>query len=305
MAKYRKVDTRIWNDAKFQILSDDAKLIFFLLMTHPHSTSLGAFRSTIQALSADLGWQEERFRKAFRELTDKQMVEYSAKDLFIGLPNFLKYNRPESPNVVRSWRESVDLIPECALKDGLMARLKAFVEAFGEAFDKAFGEAFPEGYTATVPGVPGHPSPNHEHEHEHEQDKEKEASPKKTNNASIVPEKLQELINEWNQLPQGIAPRVKKLDSDAILHGWKRVHRVPEVSEAFEDVSVLIAKIRAGKFMHGKDWFRLTWLFGKGKDSKWNVLKVLAGNYEESKSASSGKQATGRHDPSNPVAATL
>ena len=67
MAKYRKVDPRIWNDAKFRDLSDNGKLVFFFLLTHPNMTSLGAMRHTIPGLAAELGWDVEVFGKAFQE----------------------------------------------------------------------------------------------------------------------------------------------------------------------------------------------------------------------------------------------
>jgi hypothetical protein len=174
MARYRKVDPRIWNDAKFSAVSDDAKLLFLYVMTHPHSTALGAFRATIPGLSAELNWPVARGREAFGQLTAARMIEHDEQAGFIGLPNFLKYNRPESPNVVRSWSEGFHLIPECGLKDRLAARMKAFAEGLGEGFRKAFGEAFPEGGGECATPTCDHPSPNQEQEQEQEQEQDKE-----------------------------------------------------------------------------------------------------------------------------------
>ena len=67
MSRYRKVDPRIWNDAKFRDLSDSAKLIFFMLLTHPNMTSIGAMRGTIAGLAEELGWELEAFRDAIRQ----------------------------------------------------------------------------------------------------------------------------------------------------------------------------------------------------------------------------------------------
>jgi hypothetical protein len=55
MARYRKIDPRIWNDAKFRALLDDAKFVFMLLLTHPHMTALGAMRATLAGSAAELG----------------------------------------------------------------------------------------------------------------------------------------------------------------------------------------------------------------------------------------------------------
>ncbi|MCA8996745.1 MAG: hypothetical protein KDA80_07165 [Planctomycetaceae bacterium] len=142
MARYRKVDPRIWNDAKFSSLGDRAKFVFLMILTHPHLTSLGAMRATIPGLAAELGWSVEAFGEAFREVTEKGLVEHDEKASFVGLPKYLKYNGPESPNVVKSWENAVDLIPECELKHQLFQRVKAFVE--GKS--KGFGEALPEAF---------------------------------------------------------------------------------------------------------------------------------------------------------------
>ena len=42
MARFRKIDPRIWNDAKFAALSSEAKLLFLYLLTSPAMTILGA-----------------------------------------------------------------------------------------------------------------------------------------------------------------------------------------------------------------------------------------------------------------------
>ena len=117
MARYRKIDSRVWNDAKFRSLSDNAKLVFVMLLTHPNMTALGAMRATVSGLAEELGWETEAFREAFQEASAKGMAEHDPKACFVALPNFLKYNGPESPNVVKAWASALDLLPECALKN--------------------------------------------------------------------------------------------------------------------------------------------------------------------------------------------
>ncbi len=156
MSKYRKIEARIWNDAKFNKLSDDAKLLFFFLLSHPHLTALGAMRATPSGLANELNWTEKAFREAFGELLQKHMVKASEKACFIWLPNFLKYNKPENPNVVKSWDKWLEYLPECSLTFELIQEARAIAKGLGEAFAKALPKAFAKGM------------PNHEHEHEHE-----------------------------------------------------------------------------------------------------------------------------------------
>ena len=156
MAHYRKIDPRMWNDEKFRTLSTEGKLAFVLLLTHPHMTALGAMRATIPGLAAELGGKG--FAEAFREVFAKGLAKHDEKASCVYLPRFLKYNKPESPNVVKAWAHSIDLIPECHLKSELIQEVKGFAEALPEAFGKALPEAFAKAM------------PNQEQEQEQEQE---------------------------------------------------------------------------------------------------------------------------------------
>ena len=90
MARYRKISPRIWNDAKFRSLSERGKLVFMMLLTHPHTSAIGTLRAWPQGLASELGWGLRTFRKAFQELVDNDMVRVSEKDGLIWLLNFIK-----------------------------------------------------------------------------------------------------------------------------------------------------------------------------------------------------------------------
>ena len=65
MARYRKISPSIWNDAKFRSLSDNGKLVFFMLLTHPQTSAIGTLRAYPQGLAPEMGWSENAFRKPF------------------------------------------------------------------------------------------------------------------------------------------------------------------------------------------------------------------------------------------------
>jgi len=113
-----------------------------MLLTHPNMTALGAMRATIPGLAAELNWSAEAFREAFGEALAKAMAKHDERACLIALPRFLKYNSPESPNVIKAWIGSVDLLPECELKTEVIQQAKAYAEGLPEAFGKAFREAF-------------------------------------------------------------------------------------------------------------------------------------------------------------------
>jgi len=168
MARYRKVDVRIWNDDKFLALTERGKLVFLFLMTHPNMTMLGAMRATIPGLAAEISIPVKGFGKAFQEALSKGMVMADQKACLIWLPNFLKYNKPESPNVVKSWPEAFDLLPECELKNQVLIRSKGFVGGFTEAFQEAFATVFTEGRAKGMPNQEQEPEPEQEREPEQE-----------------------------------------------------------------------------------------------------------------------------------------
>lgn len=150
MAHYRKVDVRIWNDAKFNNLSHLGKLAFVLLITHPSMTMLGAMRATPEGLAAELKADPEAFREAFAEGLSKGLMQYDQEAACVWLPNFLKYQTAESPNVIRNWVSQVEFIPECTLKTLAVAGLQAYAEGLNEAFAKAFREAFAKAFPESV-----------------------------------------------------------------------------------------------------------------------------------------------------------
>jgi hypothetical protein len=137
---YRKVDTRIWNDEKFCSLTDDGKLVFLMLLTHHNMTQLGAMKASVAGLAEELGWALNRFQKAFTPSVACGMVEHDPRACLIYLPNFIKYNKPESPNVVKAWVKASALLPECTLRSVVLETAKAFLEGLSEGYQQAFLE---------------------------------------------------------------------------------------------------------------------------------------------------------------------
>lgn len=142
MARYRKIDTRIWNDQKFNTLSTDGKLLFFFLLSHPHMTAIGAMRASLLGLASELGWEEKKFRTALEQAFSHGMIRYDERSSFIWLPNFLKYNQPESPNVIKSWEKALDYLPECELKFEMIEAVKMLAEKLPPPFYAALPQVF-------------------------------------------------------------------------------------------------------------------------------------------------------------------
>lgn len=137
MARYRKIDIRIWNDRKFRELDDKAKLAFFLVLTHPDTNQLGMLRSRSVALAMELGWHPDVMSDAILMLCQMGMLMVDDKAGFIFIPNFLKYNPPNGPNAVKGWEGLLDQMPECDLLDHAISSLKPFVDGLSEGLRNA------------------------------------------------------------------------------------------------------------------------------------------------------------------------
>lgn len=137
MARFRKVDPRIWNDAKFASLSGEAKLMFLYLLTSPSMTVLGALPMRASAVAEELGLDSERYGKRYQELYQRGMVEYDSRGLF-WVRNYMKYNGPDNPKVVISWSSALDLLPECPLLYKVLESARNHCVSRGKGFPKAF-----------------------------------------------------------------------------------------------------------------------------------------------------------------------
>lgn len=172
-SRYRKVEVRTWGDEKFRSLSalpPCGQGLWLFLITGPHTGPIpGLFRAGRAAMAEELDWELEAFDKAFQEVFHQGMVKADFKARVMWVPNAIKHNRPESPNVVKSWAAEFDLIPECDLKREALEHLRASVYALGEAFGKAFDETFGKASAKASQKA----MPNQEQEQEQEQDKDR------------------------------------------------------------------------------------------------------------------------------------
>lgn len=146
MARYRKIDTRIWSDAKFRKLSDNGKLLWFYLLTNQSTTSLpGLYKAGKASICEDLDWNPKGFQEGFQELLNKGLARVDWDSRLMWIPNAIKYNPPENPNVVKGWRAAWDELPECELKLSAFLRFEEFLKGFSKGFQKAFYQACPKG----------------------------------------------------------------------------------------------------------------------------------------------------------------
>jgi hypothetical protein len=167
--RYRRVSVRMWGDERFRKLTPSqpcGQSLWVYLLTGPQTTNMpGVIPVAPAVIAAALRWPAEAFAKALREGLREGMIQVDDEAGLIWLPNAKRHNRPESPNVVVSWRRTWELVPECPLKAVIWRNLKAFTEGLGEAFAKAFAKGCPQ------------PSRNQDQDQDQDQDPERVCEP--------------------------------------------------------------------------------------------------------------------------------
>jgi hypothetical protein len=146
---YRKVDTRMYADNKFRQLSKpqpNGQSLWTWLLTGPATCIVPGVIYNVgpRGMSELLKWDEKGFREAFQEVLALGMAEVDFDAPLIFIPKAIKYNPPQSPNVVTAWSGAWEQIPECVLKNKIRQVLGTFMEGLSEAFREAFDKACPK-----------------------------------------------------------------------------------------------------------------------------------------------------------------
>ncbi len=173
---YRKLFTSLWADRKFRELTappPNAQTLWIYLLAGEHTDQIpGLARVGEAGLAEALGWSVEDLRRCWREIEAQGMAKADWNARVVWLPNAVRYNAPENPNVVTSWARAWVAIPECALKDEARAALLEHMKARGRGFVRAFEHACPASSAERFrkPSIERSEGGSANHEHEHEQD---------------------------------------------------------------------------------------------------------------------------------------
>lgn len=298
MARYRKIDVRIWNDRKFRELDDNAKLAFLLLLTHPDTNQLGFIRSRSVSLAFDLGWHSDAMSNAIQTLCQKGMLMADEMAGLMFLPNFLKYNPPNGVNGAKSWTGLLDLLPECDLRDQALIRLKPLIDGLPKGTREGIPEDIMNAIQDAIRNGSPQPSRIQEQEQEQEQDINKDVSDETSSSdspaltldgesdgpkrAPSVP--LQKIVDTYNaklgsQL--GMCRQLNKQRQGNLRQRWADISRIVESKdpkEVLEGFAAFYDKIGRSNFLMGRAAdFKATfdWIH-----NSTNFLKIYEGNYE-------------------------
>lgn len=167
---YRRISLRMYGDEKFMRLSPllpSGQALWFYLLTGPHTGPIpGVFVAGRAALAEALGWDLEAFDTHLAELMTEGLVEFDKGSRLWFIPNAIRHNMPQNPNVVTSWRTQWMLLPECSMRDRIHTVIAQVLydlsEAFGKAFGAASGKAFEKDSSKPLLKASGNDCPNQE-----------------------------------------------------------------------------------------------------------------------------------------------
>ena len=129
--RFRKIEIRMWTDQKFRKLSPmppSGQSLWFYLLSGPHTSIIpGLFKARRGGIAEELAWTLEAFDAAFNEIASQQMAEADWQAGVVWIPNAIKCNPPQSPNVITAWRKEWPLIPECDLKTKALEAMRLAV----------------------------------------------------------------------------------------------------------------------------------------------------------------------------------
>ena len=144
MSRYTKIESRVWCDRKVASLSrlkPSGQALWLYLLTYPHSGQVpGLFMAGEAGMAEELGWGIDEFRGCLDEIAGVGMVVVDFSVRVVWIPGMSKYNKPRSPNVVRSWKTDLKQIPDCPIKTEAVEHLHKLMRLAGKPFEKAFLE---------------------------------------------------------------------------------------------------------------------------------------------------------------------
>lgn len=126
MARYRKVEVRMWGDAKFKTLNCEEKLLWCYLLTGPETTTIpGVITAGEATLTEAMGWSTEQFRNRFETVSGRLNIQSDFVARLIFLPSATRHNPPANPNVVKAWARAIVELPESSLVLGIVEKISS------------------------------------------------------------------------------------------------------------------------------------------------------------------------------------
>lgn len=119
---YGKVRAQFWDDESLRELSIEANYLALYLITSRHTNAIGCFRLPIAYILNDTRLDKKALEKALAELRSVGYAIPCERLPWIYIPNFLRHNPPENPNVWRKCVKELETVPAGVVAIGHIAK---------------------------------------------------------------------------------------------------------------------------------------------------------------------------------------
>lgn len=151
--RYNRVSPKIWSDAAQAGLSDNAKVLLYLLSCS-HRTTEGLFKLHKPYIEADLCWTRRRLSGPFAELETNDFIMYDKNVSVILLKDALLTQRPENENQRIYSLRKLEELPATPL----FKTFAGLCELYCEPLYHDLVEWFPDRFDEPLPKPLGEPS---------------------------------------------------------------------------------------------------------------------------------------------------
>lgn len=117
MAKFASVSPEFWTDTTVAEWNESQKLLALYLLTCPHRNLQGLYRLSLRYAADDLGWSEQRTRRALERLIADGFAEYDWEAKVVLLPKALRYYQPTTDRQLQGAIQALAKVPATPLKD--------------------------------------------------------------------------------------------------------------------------------------------------------------------------------------------
>lgn len=110
--RYYRVACQFWSDEKVVTWPDSMKLLALHLLTTKHRTLEGFFVIPPEYIAADMKWPVRRVKDLLVKLEEAGFIRFDEKTNLLLIRNALKYQQPDSKNVVKAVLARVRGLPD-------------------------------------------------------------------------------------------------------------------------------------------------------------------------------------------------
>jgi uncharacterized phage protein (TIGR02220 family) len=148
---YRKIETRIWADKRFLGWPPQTKLVFMYLLTGRHShlipgVIVGYREEVVAAMmraNISIDGKCDGIDDGIGHAISEGVLMACGRAPIMYLRRALKYNKPTSPNQVKSWAAAYNDLPESPLKTKIYQDIVGILDDMSDGMRDAFRDGMP------------------------------------------------------------------------------------------------------------------------------------------------------------------